>query len=175
MGNRQQRANTRFAPTDNNKLLAALFAEAKKLGIEQDTLRNEIAYAVIKKRLSMASGQEILRVIEHITGKKTHPHPRPLPEGEGKKLPPFQGEGWGGDGVKRYESSKPGLLQELEDVARERWGDGFAKSLNAFVNANRDVPTHYKMMSVAGLKALKERIKEMNRKDGKAGGKDGMA
>ncbi|MBI4745157.1 MAG: cobyrinate a,c-diamide synthase [Deltaproteobacteria bacterium] len=30
---------------------------------------------------------------------KSHPHPDPLPEGEGK-LPPLQGEGWGGDGVR---------------------------------------------------------------------------
>ena len=75
----------------------------------------------------------------------------------------------------RYESSKAGLLLELEDAARERWGDGFAKSLNAFVNANRPTQTHYKFLSVTSLKALKERIKEMNRKDGRTGGKDGMA
>ena len=81
MGNRQQRANTRFAPTDNKKLLAALFAEAKKLGIEQDVLRNEIAPAVIKKRLSMASGQEILRVIEHVTGHHPYPPASPLAKG----------------------------------------------------------------------------------------------
>lgn len=31
--------------------------------------------------------------------KSPHPHPDPLPEGEGK-LPPLQGEGWGGDGVR---------------------------------------------------------------------------
>ncbi|MDO8446820.1 MAG: tRNA uridine-5-carboxymethylaminomethyl(34) synthesis enzyme MnmG [Deltaproteobacteria bacterium] len=29
-----------------------------------------------------------------------HPHPDPLPDGEGK-LPPLQGEGWGGDGVSK--------------------------------------------------------------------------
>ena len=73
--NKPKRANTRFAPTDNNKLLAALFAEAKKLGIDQEVLRNEIAPAVIKKRLSMASGQEIVRVIEHVTGRSNPPDP----------------------------------------------------------------------------------------------------
>lgn len=137
------------------KLLAALFAEAKKVGIEQDTLRNEIAPAVIKKRLSAASGQEIIRVIEHVTAKG---------QGSGVRdqltdhRPPTTGH-------RRYDSSKSGLLQELEDAARERWGDGFAKSLNAFVNANRPTQTHYKFLSVTSLKALKERIREMNRKD----------
>lgn len=146
--NKPRRANTRFAPTAKTKILAALFAEAKKLGIEQDTLRNEIAPAVIKKRLSMATGQEILRVIQHITG---------------------SGQGSGARGQlkrpQKYESSKAGLIQELEDAARARWGEGFAKSLNAFVNANRETQTHYKFLSVTSLKAIKERIKEMNRKD----------
>lgn len=160
--NKPKRANTRFAPTDNKKLLAALFAEAKKLGIEQDTLRNEIAPAVIKKRLSMASGQEILRVIEHITG-RGESCIRPSRQGN----QPRQGDHKDAP-LQKYPSSKAGLLQELEDVARERWGDDFSKSLNAFVNANREIQTHYKMMSVAGLKALKERIKEMNRKDGRS-------
>ena len=151
MGIRQQRANTRFAPTDN-RLLAALFAEAKKLGIEQEILRNEIAPAVIKKRLSMASAQEILRVIQHVTGRGDSCN-RPV---KGRTQ---------GSPLQKYPSSKEGLLQELEDAARARWGDGFAKPLNAFVNANREIQTHYKMMGIAGLKALKERIKEMNRKD----------
>ncbi|OGC00125.1 hypothetical protein A2V82_16435 [candidate division KSB1 bacterium RBG_16_48_16] len=149
------------------KLLAALFAEAKKVGVDQETLRNEVAPAVIKKRLSMASAQEVLRVIEHVTGKSQPPRPSGTPpylrRGAKSKLssPPILG----GVGVVRYESSKSGLLQELEDVARERWGEGFAKSLNAFINANREIQTHYKMMGVTGLKALKERIKEMNRKE----------
>ncbi|MBI5167765.1 MAG: hypothetical protein HY998_08565, partial [candidate division NC10 bacterium] len=140
-------------------MLAALFAEAKKLGIDQEQLRNEIAPAVIKKRLSMASAQEVLRVIEHVTGRGDSCN-RPV-----KGLTQ-------GSPLHKYDSSKAGLIQELEDVARERWGKGvetqdFAsvqKSLNAFVNANREIPTHYKMMSVTGLKAIKERIKEMNRR-----------
>lgn len=145
------------APTRN--LLAGLFAEANKLGIDQETLRNEVAPAVIKKRLSMASGQEILRVIEHITGRRGGACSARLTGVQqatgARQAAPLQ----------KYESSKSGLLQELEDVAKARWGDDFSKSLNAFVNANREIPTHYKMMGVAGLKALKERIKEMNRKD----------
>ena len=156
--NKPKRANTRFAPTDNNKLLAALFAEAKKLGIDQEVLRNEIAPAVIKKRLSMASGQEIVRVIEHVTGRSNPPRP-PFAKGGMSKTPPLEKGDRGGF---RYESSKAGLLQELEDIARERWGESFAKSLNAFVNANKETQTHYKFLSVTSLKAIKERIKELN-------------
>ena len=143
----------KIAPKE--KLLAALFAEAKKVGVEQETLRNEVAPAVITKRLSKASAQEVLRVIEHVTGSGQGSGVR----GQQNRAPIT------GHRPQKYESSKAGLLQELEDVARERWGEGFAKSLNAFVNANREIQTHYKMMGVAGVKALKERIKALNLKD----------
>lgn len=124
------------------KLLAALFARAREMGIESEELRDELAPTVIKKRLSEASSRDIFKLLEHVTGVYTK------------------------TGYMKYASSKAGLLDELKDVARERWGEGFERSLNAFVNANRPAKTHYRFLGVAALKALKERIRELNRRDG---------
>lgn len=143
------------------KLMGALFCEAQKKGINAETLRNDIAPSIIGKRLSKASAQEIIKLIEHVTGRANPPRP-PFVKGGMSKTPPLEK---GDKGGFRYESSKSGLIQELEDVARARWGDGFAKSLNAFLNANRETQTHYKFLSVTSLKAIKERLREMNRSD----------
>lgn len=126
------------------KLLAALFTKAREIGIENEELREEIAPQLLKKRLSEASSQELFRVMEHITGFYT-----------------------GGSGYKKFESSKAGLLHELEDAARARWGEDFKKSLLAFINSHalKGTYTHYKFMKVAELKAFKERLKELNKKD----------
>lgn len=126
------------------RLLAALFSKALKAGIESETLRNDIAPAVIKKRLSGATAQELCRMIDHVTG-IMHPS---IPSKDGRF---------------KYDSSRAGLIDELKDTAKERWGADFEKSLNAFVNANWPAKTHYRFLNVAALKALKERIKELNR------------
>ncbi len=67
------------------KLMSALFAEAAKYGVDTEQLRNKIAPERLKKRLSAASEQEIERLLGELFGKRprTHPHPGPLPEGEG--------------------------------------------------------------------------------------------
>lgn len=125
------------------KLLCAVFAEAKKKGIDADFLREEIAPNVIRKRLSSASSPELIKILEHITGKN------------GK--------------VKKYDSSVDGLVTELMDAARARWGEDFDKPLKAFINSHgfKGTLTHYSWMSVTDLKAFKERIKELNRQEGK--------
>lgn len=125
------------------KLLAALFTKARDLGIEGEDLRENIAPEVIKKRLSDASSQELFKVLEHITGLY-------------KKA-----------GYQKYESSKAGLLIELEDAARARWGEAFKEPLLKFINSHRArTVTHYKWLNVAYLKEFKNRIKELNRSEG---------
>jgi hypothetical protein len=126
-------------------LLRALFAKSRDLGISADQLRDEIAPEVIKKRLSAASAPEIARLLDHIT--------KPAPRGKG--------------GGFKYPSSKHGLIRELEDAACDRWGEGWPLALNAFINANRTARTHYKFLNVSALKAVKDRIKELNSKEGK--------
>lgn len=144
-------------PKDPKEALrGALFAEAKKLGIGQEQLRNEIAPNVIGKRVSKASETELNRLIVHITGKP----PRP------SATPPILG----GAGVIRFESSKEGLIQELESHATVRWGEDFSASLNKFankfINRKSGVLTPYKMLRVASLVAVKDKIKELNRERG---------
>lgn len=67
----------RFVKKDNrNECLAALFVKASTRGIDQAELRNEIAPAVIKKRLSQATAREIQRVIKHIEGEQPSDDPQ---------------------------------------------------------------------------------------------------
>ncbi|MBI5561300.1 MAG: hypothetical protein HY894_00365 [Deltaproteobacteria bacterium] len=145
-------------------LLAALFVKAGNHGIEADELREDIAPTVIGKRLSEASAREIVRVIEHVAKLYQTPSPSsPLMGEAGTPLPReahCNGEREGE--FKRYPSSRPGLIEELKDVARARWGADFEKPLNEFVNHNRPVKTHYKFLDVTTLKGIKERIKELN-------------
>lgn len=65
-----------------NRLLAALFSQAMKKGIGSEELREVIAPNVIRKRLSKASPQEIVRVIEHLAGGKTTPFNSPFKKGD---------------------------------------------------------------------------------------------
>ena len=130
--------NTSKAP--KQRLLAALFTKGAKLGLDADTIRDDVAPTVIGKRLSEASPREIVRVIEHM-------------------MDPYKCR------PKKYESSKAGLIEELEDAARARWGASFEQSLNAFINSHayKGTKTHYKFMSVTDLKAFKDRVVVLNR------------
>lgn len=126
------------------RLLAALFAKSAKAGLSAEFVRDELAPDVIGKRLSEATAQEILKLIEHLAG--AYPAKEGGPEG-------FYRGGAGG---------RAGLLAELEDAASRRWGEDFERPLNAFVNSRRKTPTHYRFLRVADLKALKERIRGLN-------------
>lgn len=132
-----------------NRLLAALFVKADKTGIEQEFLRDTIALNIIGKRLSKASSKEIFKVLEHLV--KLNPPQSPFSKG-----------GSEAGGFKRYEPSSKGLMEELTDVAKARWGEDFQKPLNAFINSHRKTPTHYKFLNVTSLKAFKERLKQLN-------------
>ncbi len=127
----------RVSKETRNRLLKALFLKARKAGIGSDELRDHIAPSIIGRRLSEAGPKEIMKVLEHVSGL------------------------W----VKRYPASRAGLIEELTDAARARWGDGFEKPLNAFINSNRRAATHYRFLPTKTLKVLKDRIKELNVKD----------
>lgn len=122
------------------KLLAALFSEAAKLGIDQKTLREDIAPGVTGKRLSESNTQEIFRVVEYVTGKKWL-YRKP-----------------------KYESSRNGLLQEIKDLAIKRFGEDFVNPLNKLC-ARFGESDGYRKMKIAGLKELKRRIIELQRTD----------
>lgn len=140
---KRKRANMKAHKTESRRrCLAALFSKAAKAGLTQDQLREDLAPGLLGKRLSEATAQEILRVVEYIAG--LYGLSSPLKKG------------------KKYDPSRAGLLEELEDAARERWGGEYVKSLNAFVNHNRPQPTHYRFLKVADLKAIKRRILELN-------------
>lgn len=151
-----------------HSLLAALFVKAQNRGIDADELREDIAPTIIGKRLSEASAREIVRLLDHVTKLyKTAPHPTlPREWGGEKEVPgslssPVEGED---KKAKHYDSSRAGLIEELEDTARARWGAEFERPLNEFVNHNRKARTHYKFLKVADMKALKERLKELHAK-----------
>lgn len=122
--------------TNRAKILSALFSKAAKMGIDAEALREEIAPSVIKKRLSEASAQEIVRLIDHVTGLDTRD--RSYSSRDGFK----------------YDSSRAGLIEELKDAGRARWGAEFEGPLNAFVNSHLKVKTNYRWLKVAALKAL---------------------
>jgi len=130
------------------KILSALFSKAAKMGIDADVLRDDIAPQVIKKRLSEASGAEIARVLDHVTGFDNPPQS------------PFSKGGF------NYDSSRDGLLEEMKDAARARWGEHFEGPLNAFINSHRRrAVTHYRFLRIAELKEFKNRLKNLNRTD----------
>ncbi|MBF0321221.1 MAG: hypothetical protein HQL01_15615 [Nitrospirae bacterium] len=121
-------------------LLRSIFALAKKEGIDSGDLRDTYAVMLLKKRLSEATAKELESFRRMVFYRGAKP--------------------------KRYESSRAGLIEELEDAAKRRWGASFKDSLNAFCNSRRKVKTHYTFLSVADLKQFKEKIKELTRDEG---------
>lgn len=134
-----------------SRLLSALFSKSLKAGIAAEKLRNDIAPDVLGKRISEASAQELFKLIEHITGLYPAIGERPIGSIKDNRF--------------KYFSSRTGLIEELEDSARARWGADWERSLNSFINSNRKAPTHWKFLRVADAKAVKERLKEMNERD----------
>lgn len=116
------------------RLLAALFAEATRRGIEGEDLRDVIAPGLIRKRLSEASAREIYKVLEHVAGKRRPSRPR-------------------------YESSIEGLRKEVADLARERFGEDYERPLNAL--CRKFGVGHYRWLNVATAKAIRERLKQL--------------
>ena len=121
-------------------LLGSIFALAKREGIDADDIRDTYAEMLIGKRLKVATVKELESFRRMVFYRGAKP--------------------------KRYESSKSGLIEELEDAAKRRWGANFKSSLNAFCNSHRKTKTHYTFLNVADLKEFKDRIKELNQKEG---------
>lgn len=130
-------------------ILKALFSEAKRLGIDQETLRDDITHAVIGKRLSAATPQEITRVLIYIH--KLHG----IPETGNRKLATGN--------QKRYESSRAGLLQEIKDLAIARFGQDFIRPLNALCDRFR--VEGYRSLRVNQAKAVKATLIRLQRED----------
>ena len=149
------------------KMLQALFAEAKKLGIDQETLREDVAPGVIKKRLSAATSQEVAQVLVYIHTRHGIPDaPPPTPSRGGQISPAGGGAGGGsaGGGFKRYESSRAGLLEEIRDLAIARFGEDYALPLNAFC-ARFGETDGFRRMRVNQMKIVKQRLKELQQED----------
>ncbi len=132
-------------------ILKALFSEAKKLGIDQETLRDDIAPAVINKRLSAASSAEVARVLVYIHNRHGVPE-NPKSEIRNPKL--------------QYESSRRGLLQEVADLAKQRFGDDFVRPLNALCEKFK--VEGYRSMRVSQAKAVKATLIRLQREDPRA-------
>ena len=122
-------------------LLGALFIAAEEHGIDQQELRDTIAPQLIKKRLSAASEQEIKVVLKHIAGPRRH------------------------EGTKKYESSLQGLRQEVQDLARERFGESWEQPLNMF--CRRFGVQHYRWLDVSHAKAVKEALIRLQKQKAK--------
>lgn len=135
-----------------HKLLKALFAEAKKLGIGQETLREDITPGVINKRLSAASPQEIAKVLIHIHNRHG------IPETGNTKFETLNSK------QKQYESSRAGLLEEIRDLAIVRFGEDYALPLNAFC-ARFGETDGFRRMRINQMKRVKQRLKELQRED----------
>ncbi|QII11221.1 hypothetical protein KsCSTR_18420 [Candidatus Kuenenia stuttgartiensis] len=135
-----------------HEIRKALFGRAKELGISAETLRDDIAPAVIGKRISEANNYELGQIIDYITNRAGR-----------KSTPPF-GHPSRGE-YKKYPSSRAGLLAEVRDLAIERYGqEEYAERLNNLC-ARFGEKDGYHKMRVGALKKLKERIKELNKTD----------
>lgn len=155
------------AKTINPKfeILKAIFAEAKRQGIPQETVREDIAPGVIGKRLSQARPQEAARVLDHI---RTLAAPPPQSPSKGGQLSPRSTEltpkSGGGSRGWKYTSSRAGLLEEVKDIAIARFGQDYIVPLNNLC-ARFGEGDGYHKMRVSALKELKRRLKELNQSD----------
>ena len=131
-----------------DRLLAALFAEAKKKNIDAEFLRDVIAKNIIGKRLSEASPQELMKVLEHVTGKHGRNCQEETPDST--------------KGVKKYESSRKGLIEELKDIAEERYGNDFEMPLNNL--CKQFGVLRYQWLDMRHLKAVKAALIRLQEK-----------
>lgn len=122
------------------RLLAVLFAETKKKGIDAEFLRDTVSQNIIAKRLSEATPQEIVRVLEHITQKS------------GVRSQ---------ESGKRYESSLNGLKKEICDIAQKRFGLGWDPPLNAL--CKRLGVVKWQWLDLRHAKAMKETLIRLER------------
>jgi len=70
--------------------------------------------------------------------------------------------------VKRYKSSRAGLIEEIEDIARERFGEGWEVPLNAL--CRKFGVEKYRWLDISHGKVIKARLKEMQEQKRKVPG-----
>lgn len=121
------------------------------MGISQETLREDIAPGLLGRRLSQCTAGEAIRVLVYIHNRHGVP----------EALSPAGG-GLGG-GIKQYESSRRGLLQEVADLAKQRFGEDFVRPLNAL--CERFKIEGYRSMRVSQAKAVKATLIRLQRED----------
>lgn len=135
--------STKTKTNPRRRLMAAIFTKASKLGIDtgdDGDLRNVIAVKVAGKRMSKCDNKELFKIVEHLAKLAGETTAR-----------------------KRYPAGKAGLIEELKDVSKVRWGDDWEHALNEFVNHNRKTRTHFKFLDIRTLKGIVKRIIQLNR------------
>ncbi len=115
-----------------NECLKKVFATAKELKIDTDTLRDDIAPSVTGKRLSTCTAVEVVKVIDHLQN-----YNKPVER-------------------KKYDSSLKGLKEEIADIALARFGPEFEGPLNAL--CKKFNVTHYKWLKVSQAKEIKKTL-----------------
>lgn len=61
--------------------------------------------------------------------------------------------------LKRYKSSRSGLIEEIEDIAKQRYGEGWEAPLNAL--CRKFGVQRYQWLDISHGKAVKRRLLEM--------------
>ena len=117
--------------------LGALFAEAKKRGIDGEQLRSDIAPGQLGKRLSKASAIEIQKLIDYIAGGSPGPRtPDPGPSRYNRPLMNGFKERYDDLGI-RPGYATPAQLRMIEsmwmDVSRMRTFHDRVTALNSFL------------------------------------------
>lgn len=147
--------------TKLDKIRGALFAEVEKHGIDTKDegymhFRNNIAPEIIGKRISKANAYELGKLLDYVhkwAGVKKEAKaeftgtPQTMDEYYRKKYPP----------------NRKGLLEEISDLLSIRFRDNYTGRLN--FTSRFGAKDGFRLMKINGLKALKSRLKELNRSD----------
>ena len=133
-----------------NMVLAALFKEAANRGISQERLREEIAPGVIGKRLSAANAVEAARVYAHVSGKK-------FIFNECRRGGGTSSKGTMHRTPTKYASSLEGFKEEIQALARERYGEvAWETRLNNLCKAHG--VRHWRWMRVENCTVIKQTL-----------------
>lgn len=128
-------------------MLGALFCAAAERGISQEQLRDEIAPGLIGRRLSAADERQIADVLRHITG----------PAVRSQRSEKF-----------KYASSMQGLRQEIQDLAKLRWGEAWSGSLNNL--CRKFGVDHYNFLDIRHAKEIKKWLNREGAKESQGEG-----
>ncbi len=125
-------------------LIAACFAEAARRGIDAEALREEVAPGIIRTRLSRANEVQLARLLKHLKGADWRAAPR-------KREPP----------------SMEGLRREIEDLARQRFGnERWDEKVNRLAERmfERVGVDHWRWLDMWHTKELKKALVRLERR-----------